>query len=62
MSATAIFAAVPYVRPLCDTRPARGKHRARRGLSAVFGVWAGARAEFALSAAALGAVAAAVLS
>jgi hypothetical protein len=58
MSATALFATVPYVRPLCDTRPARGKHRARRTLA----VWRTARAEFALAAATLGAITAAALS
>jgi hypothetical protein len=63
MSATALFATVPYVRPLCDTRPARGKHRNRGVLAArLHRTWRSARAEFALAAATLGAVTAAVLS
>jgi hypothetical protein len=58
MSATAIISTVGYTRPLCDSRPARGKHRAARTL----GLWRTARAEFALAAATVGAVTAAVLS
>jgi hypothetical protein len=58
MSATATIAAVGYTRPLLDTRPRKGKHRAARTL----GVWRTARAEFALAAATVGAVTAAVLS
>lgn len=57
MSATAIFATTPYVHPLLDSRPARGKHRARRTLT----LWRTARAEFALTAATLGGLLAATV-
>lgn len=57
--------AVPLTFPtfvLPDPRPARGKHRTRRTLAAVLGSWQRARVEFAVAAASVGAVAAAVLS
>jgi hypothetical protein len=60
MTAIAITAAPTFrpARPLLDSRPRRGKHRAARTLA----VWRTARAEFAVAAATLGgALAATVL-
>lgn len=57
---------LPLPRPLCDVRPARGKHRTRLSVGdladRLIGAWRRARVEFAVGAAALGGVAAAVLS
>lgn len=50
-------------RPLCDTRPDRGRHRTRPPLGdRVLGAWRAARLEVAIGAASVGAVLAAVLS
>jgi hypothetical protein len=59
MSAITIVSApsFPRVRPLLDTRPARGQHRAPRTLR----LWRTARAEFALGAATLGGLLAATV-
>jgi hypothetical protein len=57
--------AVPIPFPtlvLPDPRPTRGKHRTRRRLAAALDAWRVARVEFAIAAASVGAVAAAVLS
>jgi hypothetical protein len=57
--------AIPFTFPtvvLPDPRPARGKHRTRVTLAAVLGSWRAARVEFAVAAASVGAVLAAVLS
>lgn len=58
MSATLIL-----TRPLCDTRPRRGKHRTRRPLGVrLLAVHARARGACTLAAMCVGALAAAVLS
>jgi hypothetical protein len=61
---TAISFPTTFVLP--DPRPARGKHRTRRHLAGAaagaFAAWRAARVEFAVGAASVGAVLAAVLS
>jgi hypothetical protein len=66
MHATAILSAPLELRlpalVLPDTRPTRGKHRARRSLAAALGAWQRARVECSIVVAGAGAVLAAVLS
>lgn len=66
MSATAIIRPTLVVPPLCDTRPARGKHRTRRTLADAADrvlTWSRrARGSFYLAGMTAGSVAAAVLS
>jgi hypothetical protein len=61
MSATATLTARP-ARPLCDTRPARGKHRTRRPLLDRLEALRAHRAAAYLAATTLGGILAAVLS
>lgn len=65
MSATATLTTVrdfPPVRVLCDTRPARRKHRAPSGLAArILAAHQSARGAFVLAAATAGGVLAAVV-
>lgn len=62
MTATAI-PTVPYLRPICDTRPRRGKHRTRRALlDRLAAVAAHQRPAAYLAATTLGGILAAVLS